>query len=162
MCCRLLFAGEALYSLALNDLITLFFFLHQPFYESVSSRCGTSGKTSARTATTLFHFRLSPTRVPACEWGSVRFTPCWTTACFREIHKPICYAWCSICVAISMKVLLVSQVTPGSFWTPRGQTSSATALTTTSTCSTSVGSKPLQVKDDPKRLCDSGSSATCQ
>lgn len=48
----------------------------------------------------------------------------------------------------SLKVPPVPQVTPASFWTPRGPTSFATAPTTASTCSTSAGSRPLQVKDD--------------
>lgn len=55
--------------------------------KSVSSRCGTSGRTSPHTATTPFRCRLSPTRVPACGWGSVRFTPHRTTASLCEIHR---------------------------------------------------------------------------
>lgn len=44
----------------------------------------------------------------------------------------------------------VLQVTLALFWTPRGPTSSVTALMIASTCSTSVGLKPLQVKNDYK------------
>lgn len=61
-------------------------FLHQPLSKSASSSCGTSGRTSLRTATTLFHCRPSPTRVLACEWGSVRLAPRWTPACLRHTH----------------------------------------------------------------------------
>lgn len=44
----------------------------------------------------------------------------------------------------------VLQVTLDLFWTPRGPTSSVTALMIASTCSMSVGLKPLQVKNDYK------------
>lgn len=70
-----------------------FFFFHQPFYKSVSSRCGTLGGTSLRTTTSPSRCRLSPIQVPPCERGSVRFTPYRTTAFLCEIYTPVCYAW---------------------------------------------------------------------
>lgn len=53
-------------------------------------------------------------------------------------------------VYIQYVVWHVLQVTLGLFWTPRGPTSSVTALMIASTCSMSAGLKPLQVKNDYK------------
>lgn len=142
--------GENLCSLTKNDLITIYFFPINLFINQCHQDVGPQEELhhappQPRSTADLPLSRFLHANEAGCVVGHA-----WTPACLCPIytHQYVMHNN-PICVAKSLNVFLMSQATPDWFWIPRGQTSSATALTTTSTCSTSVGSKPLQVNDDP-------------